>query len=484
MRRTTVTVFLLLAVWLSVAAAPAWNPLPWLADLQEIRLAIDTRYPNRDWLVEQREVSLDRWFDRTASQIRQSSNDDDARRALDGLITRFSDGHVNLLWPPSAAPTPGPAPAGADQALPSVEAFCAARGYDQGQVTRGVAAALPDYRAIDGGGHFAAGLVPVREAKTIVGIIRIGVFSPQGYPSLCQQAVAAMETAIQKPCDDTCEERLFAETSRLMTLGLITTVERLRAAGAQVLLIDLGRNGGGNEWAEAAARIISPKSLRSAPIAVMRDEKWVKRWTTLADTLRETASHASAPDRKTLLDFARRAELVADAARPCQTAPCPRLVRTGFASGLVDNWSPVQWAGKPWASQVFSPAQFPYRESVWPGPVIVLVDSETWSAAEQFTALLRDNDAAVVLGSRTGGAGCGHLDGNDPITLTNSRAMLELPNCVRFRKDGSNEVNGIVPDILTGTRWNDGAAFAARLTAARLPEAIKQARALAAGRGR
>lgn len=33
-----------------VAAAPVWNPAPWLDDLAQIRTAIDRDYPNRDWL--------------------------------------------------------------------------------------------------------------------------------------------------------------------------------------------------------------------------------------------------------------------------------------------------------------------------------------------------------------------------------------------------------------------------------------------------
>jgi C-terminal processing protease CtpA/Prc len=129
---------------------------------------------------------------------------------------------------------------------------------------------------------------------------------------------------------------------------------------------------------------------------------------------------------------------------------------------------------------VFSPAQFPYRDSVWKSTLILLVVSETWSAAEQFTALLQDNGAAVVIGKRTGGAGCGHLNRNDPILLTQSKAKLELPNCVRVRKDGSNEVSGVVPDVSTGVRSNDGPAFAGHLTIARLPEAVERANALLA----
>jgi C-terminal processing protease CtpA/Prc len=43
-------------------------------------------------------------------------------------------------------------------------------------------------------------------------------------------------------------------------------------------------------------------------------------------------------------------------------------------------------AGKDWGVLVFSPAQFPYHDGVWDGPLIVLVDQETWSAAEEFAA--------------------------------------------------------------------------------------------------
>lgn len=338
-------------MFLLAAASPTWNPDPWLADLGQVRAAIDEDYPNRDWLIGEREVSLDRWFDRTAEAIRAGNSDGNARQSLDQLIRRFNDGHVVIQWPvavvTSGAGNPDPLPS---SLVPSVAAFCSARGYDSGQVTAGTAVALPGYRAIDGGGPFKAGLVNA-DGK-IFGVVRIGVFSPQGYPTLCEQAVAKARIAIQKPCDAACDDRLLTEAYAIMTQGLMTTVNRLRAAGAQV----------------------------------------------------------------------------------------------------------------------------------WKGPLIVLVDNETWSAAEQFTALLQDNGAAVVMGTRTGGAGCGHIDDNDPITLKHRGAKLELPNCVRFRKDGTNEVSGVVPDVYSGVRWNAGPTFAGRLTFSQLPEALAKADALLAGK--
>ena len=52
-------------------------------------------------------------------------------------------------------------------------------------------------------------------------------------------------------------------------------------------MVDLSRNGGGSEWAEAAARIVSPVPLRSAPVMVMPGEQWVTSWRKLAAYLRK-----------------------------------------------------------------------------------------------------------------------------------------------------------------------------------------------------
>jgi C-terminal processing protease CtpA/Prc len=134
--------------------------------------------------------------------------------------------------------------------------------------------------------------------------------------------------------------------------------------------------------------------------------------------------------------------------------------------------------GKDWAVWVFSPAQHTYRDGAWDGPAIVLTDGDTASAAEQFAAVLQDNRAAIVLGARTAGAGCGHSWGGTPTKLKNSGATLRVPDCVRHRADGSNEVRGILPEVAIPWRANDGTAFRARLLEAALPEAARRAKAL------
>lgn len=287
-----------------------------------------------------------------------------------------------------------------------------------------------------------------------------------------------------KPCDDDCADAVLTEVFRAITRELMASYDRLRAAGATVMLVDLTDNGGGSDWAEAAARTLSRRPLRSAAMGFVRGPHWAGYWRDLATQLRGAAAKERGADRRRLLGWAAQAEAARVEAERTPGPGVPRIARAGHATGLVGDAAAGSLPDKPWATAVFNPAQYayPYRDGAWDGPVIVLVNQETWSAAEEFAALLRDNDAAVVLGERTGGAGCGHTRGGTPTVLPHSRAVLELPDCVRFRADGSNEVNGVVPDVLTGMRANDGPAFAARLTAVRLGETVAAARAMWAAR--
>jgi hypothetical protein len=453
------------------AAAPAhaaFDPAPWLADLAQARQAIDHKYANLEWLTQDRGVDLDAAFARAKQRIEVSQSDAEARRAFERLFERFRDGHVDIRWPAGANATSGP------PAKPAP--LCERMGYNAGYVSEGTAQHLAGYRALSSD-VFPTGIVASGGQR--LGVIRIGIFMPQGYPVLCEQAARDLALGPTAECDDACSDRLITRAYELMTAAFERRVRELKQAGAQVLLVDLSRNSGGSEWAEAAARVLSRKPLRSAELGFMRGEHWTKQWRELAAELTK-AKQASSGDAA-MLDplIAQAKQAAAKAEGRCETSPCPRLGKAGYATGLIGSAGADELSGKPWGYRVFSPAQYSYHDGVWGGPLIVLVDQETWSAAEEFAALVQDNKAAIVIGARTGGAGCGHTNGGTPTTLANSKGVLELPDCVRFRADGSNEVNGIVPDVVVGLRFDDGPAFKARLIEAKLPEAITRASALA-----
>ena len=91
------------------ALAEPWTPEPWLADLEQMRQAFDTKYSNRDWLIREREFDLAAMFERNAKRLREAGSDAEARVILDRMIQRVGDGHVVLVWP-SAVTTAAPPP--------------------------------------------------------------------------------------------------------------------------------------------------------------------------------------------------------------------------------------------------------------------------------------------------------------------------------------------------------------------------------------
>jgi hypothetical protein len=315
-------------------------------------------------------------------------------------------------------------------------------------------------------------------------VIKIGVFTPQGYPNLCAAALAALQLNSTTPCDDACADRIEAWASERMTQDFADLLRAIKAAKAEVLLVDLTDNGGGTEWAEAVARMVTAIRIKSERAGFVRGAHWADAFARKEAELRAAALQATGDDRALLEGFADQvAGRRREAQIPCDSKPmwrgerpqCQWLGDAFFASGLLDSAASEDLRTKAWARTVFTPMEFDYRDALWRGPLIVLVNGGTGSAAEEFTAVLQDNHAAVVMGAPTAGAGCGHTDGGTPTTLNNSRAVLELPDCARFRADGSNEVMGVEPDVLVGLRAADGPHRRGARVAGKLPEAVRRA---------
>jgi hypothetical protein len=60
---------------------------------------------------------------------------------------------------------------------------------------------------------------------------------------------------------------------------------------------------------------------------------------------------------------------------------------------------------------------------------------------------VQDNRIGKTVGAPTGGDGCGFMGGEQPKTLAHSRMRLRMPDCLRLRADGRDEVAGVAPDL-------------------------------------
>jgi C-terminal processing protease CtpA/Prc len=166
---------------------------------------------------------------------------------------------------------------------------------------------------------------------------------------------------------------------------LTDLIAKLRARGMTKLVIDVTGNGGGSEWSSEVAAMLASGSLkRNAP--------------RLAGPTCDRSS-------------------VWQGKRPCPVYAKPAEIETMRGT------------------------------AVWTGPLAVLADHRTASAAEEFITWLKDNGRATIAGERSFGAGCGYVDGGHAIALKAAALHIMVPNCSRYTGEGINEIEGIAPHV-------------------------------------
>jgi hypothetical protein len=475
LKRMAQAAALALSVASAASAGPGFDPAPWRADLAQVKAAMIAHYANLAWVVSDRGLDLPALFADTDARLSMAQDQGDARRVLERLVSRIGDAHFAFEWKSAAAPGGAEAPAAVS---------CAGLGYNAAMVGAPVAARAPGYRALatPQSAEFPIGLIDT--AQHHVGVVSIGLFEPQGFLALCESALKALAVPRDAPCNDDCAARISRWAHVRMTEDLAAQLHALAAAGADTLLVDIANNGGGSEWAEAAARMVTAKRLTSEAVAFIRSPGWVKSWSKQEAELHTFAAVASGRDKALLLSLAQQVHARARAAAThCdgatlwhgQKSGCDWLIPGFYASGLLASADPATLRGKPFAEMLFTPMQYPFAEGVWRGPLIVLVSRNSYSAAEEFAAVLQDNHAAVIMGEPSGGAGCGHMLEGEEVTLRNSGATLLLPDCARLRADGSNEIRGIEPDVLIGFTPRDGALLKGRRLMDKLGTAVSGA---------
>jgi len=452
------------------ALAQSYDPKPWLADLDELHDAFGARYANFEWAVFDREVDMGALFADARKRVETAGSDADARAAFDRLIRRLGDGHVELHWPAHGAHDVGPAPPCAD--------------YDAVRAAKPLAGYAKGYAAIETPRSDLIPIGVIASGKRRVGVLKIPSFTPSAFPQLCRAAVAALAIPADKPCDDACSDRIEDWTEARLNEGFIAQLQRLKQARIDSLLIDVAGNGGGTEWAEAAARMVTARRLTSDRRQFMRGPHWAQAFAKLETELRAAAKDAAPKDRALLQSIADQAAAKRKVAEtPCDAGPlwqgkhpdCAWLGEGFYFTGPLASADPTTLRGKPWAARVFSPMEFQYTEGLWRGPLIVLVDAGSASASEEFAGLLQDNHAALIMGETTAGAGCGHTDGGTPTTLSHSKAVFIVPDCATPRADGGNASRGVLPDVLVGFRRTDGPHLRAQAFLRKLPEALAKA---------
>lgn len=457
-RRFTPLVVVALVATISIAAhGQAVDHDAWREDFQQLQQELSAHYANLEWAVKQRGVNLPQLREKTEERLRQAKSEREAQRALESFLDALGDGHLEIQWNKgeSGGAEPGSAP------------LCQRMGYAAHSQRAWVDWPLfPEFEPINDADteDVPGGVLRLAGGRTI-GVVQISLFSEYGHPGLCTQAQKKLGLADNAACDDTCDDRLELEVSNLLTAALERRVESLERAGARWLLVDITRNGGGTNWSEPAARVLTNVPLRSPRLGFVRHEHWVKL---LGDRLKSVEADLKDDPGgdKATLEAARSTlrEAIAQAQKPCdrsglwqdppKSPDCTLLVPEPlYSSGILPYAAPGSFSRLRSKSVLFYPSLYSYREGVNRLPLLVLVDDNTASSAEYFAAMLQDNKAARIVGLVTFGAGCGFTNGGIPTVLHHSGARVRIPDCSRFRAGGSNEVEGVIPDVLLP--WTD-----------------------------
>jgi hypothetical protein len=448
----------------TASAAEPFARDQWIADFEQLKSALTAGYPNLEWAAK-RGMDLAAHEQRTRERLSAATDDTSARAALERFVGGFGDGHMRLTWEAAAEVAPAH-----DQPL------CARLGYFGRPDTSAIARDLPGYQSLPAaGGPLAVGTVDWGGRK--LGVLRVLEFMPD--IRLCENAVRELEIDASQPCDGACGERIEKHAEGALVASLVAAIRTLVDTKPDVLLVDVSGNGGGNDSAVVAARM-----LTRAPLAAPR-MTFVRSAARAADLREDMAEldraikRAGARQRQFVRPLlARLGQASHEAAQSCdlsplwlrKPAPCSNLLNVPFfAGGLVDDELPPDLRGRPWARQVSATARYQYTPSLWTGPLAVLVDWGSASATELFAAMLQDDGRALIVGSPTVGSGCGWTLRQAVTELTHSRGRLVMPDCARLRRDGTNELDGIQPDVLIGFRRYDTALQRARRLAAALP---------------
>lgn len=448
-----------------VPTGPVVDTDAWLEDFAQLKRGMSDHYANLEWAVEHRGLDLKQLSERTETRLRQARSDRAAQEAIESFLGEFGDGHLYVEWARSAGDVPGP---DADSRPAEPPALCERLGYRSHDANpRLVFSRLNHFREVATGDsrYFPVGVLSLPGGRN-VGVVRIPLFSEHAFPDLCEKAAAAAGLTRESPCDDGCEDRVERAAANLLTAALARQVTTLERENIQVLVVDIMGNGGGTNWVEPAARTLTPRPLRSPRQAFIRHEHWTRQFRARLDAVAADARRSSPPHRDVLqraTETLQRA--MRETERPCaresvwenREPGCSLLAAAPllYPQSVLPYAGPASLPDAPASRYLFYPSRYAYTEGVYTGRLMVLVDRGTASSAEYFTAMLRDNGAATVVGEPTAGAGCGYTNRGIPTVLGNTGARVRIPDCVRLRADGSNEVAGITPDVLVPWRRND-----------------------------
>ncbi len=454
----------LIALSLSAATATAAEPFDrtaWQQDFAQLKSELVNRYVNLAWKASDiGGVDLPALDRKTTAALSSATDNAQAADAIRAFISGFRDGHLSELPTLAATTTPAVEPDKPQLETLDPAAGCAALGYGStGPVAFSLPfESLPGFHLLSDGISSTYRVGAVTRAGVTIGMIRIHNFKAEAFQAACLHAwndLRGRGTPITR--------RALGEAAGLGWFReLVQAVAVLRKAGATTLVIDIGRNSGGDDSGDLMPRLFTDRQVRSARLLMVDAPVAANYFSEKIDDIDEALTAARSDEAKAALKQARAFFSAQKAAigqgrcdlswvwrerRSWSPENCNRLLPAGYAGGYSPGLPRGAYGDAKAATVLSLPSIVQAQFGSWTGPTYVLADKRSYSSAEMFAAVMQDNGIAKIVGDRTGGDGCGFMTDGEPIVLRHSRLRFRVPNCMRLRADGTNEEAGISPDL-------------------------------------
>lgn len=457
--RRVLPALLFAAVPLCALAAPDFDRDAWRADYATLKQALERDYANLAWIGStQSGVDLPALDRQTQRALDSAENDAQAEQAIRDFVAGFHDGHFSFLTTLQTVAAAAE-PASVDLSAADAASGCAALGVGAGGHP-GFSLpfeSLPGFKLLSDGMDqpLRTGLLTTPQGPR-VGLLRLPEFAPTAYLGLCRQVWQQLRS------EDSADDMRDALMDALVD-AVATALQGFAAAKADLVLVDVGNDPGGNDSGDVLTRLFTTRPVHSAPLLVSQSPAGTayldEQLHRLTGALQEHHPDPAARRllRQSIAAFQQSRRSAGDA--PCDLSwtwserrdwnamPCRRLVEAGSSGGPLDYLPADAIADMTIAHRLNWAQDVRAHWGAWTGPVYVLTDAKTYSSAEMFAARMHDNGIARTVGVRTGGDGCGFMGKSKPVVLPHSSLRLRMPDCVRLRADGSDEVAGIAPDL-------------------------------------
>jgi len=243
----------------------------WLNDYATLKQGLEKRYSNLAWFGSfEGGVDLPGLDRRTLSALKHAKSDADARSALLNFVADFHDGHFKELGALDASHGTVSDPERPEYSRQDAAGGCAALGYASNDPSFSLPfEQLRGFRLLSDGidPPFRAG---VWEADNLrIGLLRIPVFRANSFPALCLKAWTQPNVwdeqgkLKRKALDETIDLAWYQALADLLA--------RFKQDGAAAVLLDVGRNSGGGDQGDIAARIFTSIPLHSSALWMTQD---------------------------------------------------------------------------------------------------------------------------------------------------------------------------------------------------------------------